>query len=757
MAFTIKKATDPSIPVLLTPDGSEIVVVTRNPYTAPSDAVVPLSAIGGAVASVYGRVGAVVAVSGDYTAALVPFAPAGGLSAVDVQAALVELDTEKQPAGSYATAAQGALADTAVQPADLAFVAFTGAYASLSGTPTLATVATSGAYGDLSGKPTLGTLAAFNDAPSNGSQYARLDGAWAVVSGGVTSVFTRTGAVVAANGDYTASQITNTPAGNIQTTTVQAALNELDTEKQPLDATLTAYAALAGAANKLPYFTGADAFALADFSAFGRSLVDDADAAAAIATLGVLQPPFTDTNALVKGSVDPTKLLRWEIDGLTAGATRVMTPPDQSILLAGQDFANLFTAHQTVTIATASAHGVTLKTSDDNATNRLLRFLDSANVELGYLTATGAFNVVRGTSTTNTFLGNNAGNKTASGTNNVFMGNSTGSSLTSGTNNFGLGVQALQMLTTGAGNVGIGTFACNKVVGADGDVGIGSSALLNATGANNIAIGGSAALALTTGPQNVAIGRSTFGSLLTGGFNVAVGDTAGVNNTGWQNTFLGAATGHINTTRYDHSIALGYGATVTATSQWAVGSTASPVTEAYFGRSVTAAAPSSFALNATGGSGTDIAGAALILAGGKPTGSGAGGSVSLQTAPAGATGTTLRTLEDKATWYGRALEIAGKSSTTSDRNIASIEFPWAVNTDASRTGQGIASAYYTTTKRECFRWEANSSGPLFGVLGAVASPQQTFGAATAGATYGATEQLMLQKCYDALRLFGFGT
>jgi len=49
--------------------------------------------------------------------------------------------------------------------------------------------------------------------------------------GSVTSVFTRTGAVVAASGDYTATQITNTPAGNVAATTVQSAINELDTEK----------------------------------------------------------------------------------------------------------------------------------------------------------------------------------------------------------------------------------------------------------------------------------------------------------------------------------------------------------------------------------------------------------------------------------------------------------------------------------------------------------------------------------------------
>ena len=43
-------------------------------------------------------------------------------------------------------------------------------------------------------------------------------------------------------GPSTASQVPNTPAGNIAATTAQAAINELDTEKQPLDSDLTALA-----------------------------------------------------------------------------------------------------------------------------------------------------------------------------------------------------------------------------------------------------------------------------------------------------------------------------------------------------------------------------------------------------------------------------------------------------------------------------------------------------------------------------------
>ena len=47
----------------------------------------------------------------------------------------------------------------------------------------------------------------------------------------VPTVFGRTGNVTATSGDYIASQITNTPNGNIAAITVQNALNELDSEK----------------------------------------------------------------------------------------------------------------------------------------------------------------------------------------------------------------------------------------------------------------------------------------------------------------------------------------------------------------------------------------------------------------------------------------------------------------------------------------------------------------------------------------------
>lgn len=64
-----------------------------------------------------------------------------------------------------------------------------------------------------------------------------------ISAAGVISFEGRNGVVVGVAGDYTASEITNVPAGSIAATNIQAAINELDSEKQPLDADLTAWAA----------------------------------------------------------------------------------------------------------------------------------------------------------------------------------------------------------------------------------------------------------------------------------------------------------------------------------------------------------------------------------------------------------------------------------------------------------------------------------------------------------------------------------
>lgn len=67
---------------------------------------------------------------------------------------------------------------------------------------------------------------------------------------------------------------------------VAADIPDLSATYQPLDADLTAIAALTSAADKLPYATGAGTWALTGLSAAARTVLDDASVSAMVDTLG---------------------------------------------------------------------------------------------------------------------------------------------------------------------------------------------------------------------------------------------------------------------------------------------------------------------------------------------------------------------------------------------------------------------------------------------------------------------------------------
>jgi len=79
---------------------------------------------------------------------------------------------------------------------------------------------------------------------------------------------------------------------------------------QPLDTQLTALAALAPSADTAPYFTSSSAAALMTVTAAGRALLDDADAAAQRATLGLTGTSTPTFTAIELGNTTDTTLTR---------------------------------------------------------------------------------------------------------------------------------------------------------------------------------------------------------------------------------------------------------------------------------------------------------------------------------------------------------------------------------------------------------------------------------------------------------------
>jgi len=256
------------------------------------------------------------------------------------------------------------------------------------------------------------------------------------------------------------------------------------------------------------------------------------------------------------------------------------------------------------------------------------------NIWLGQTSNTALTNGQR-----NVIAGRLAGRDLTSGSNNVLLGYGAGVTIAAGIANVAHGSEALRACGSCTGNVAVGTDSLYAQTVND-TTGIGRGAGYNSNAAGGTFIGRQAAVNATSGPYNVAIGYNAMASVTTGD----------------SNTFIGTdSTGDTDT---DGSIALGRSATVTSDQTFGVGSNGYPVTSFFLGEGETSASPSAVTFSTTKASGSNTAGVNLTIQGGRNTGTAEGGSVILQTAPAG--GVSGATEGTPTTWY--TLDSTGKST-----------------------------------------------------------------------------------------------
>lgn len=126
----------------------------------------------------------------------------------------------------------------------------------------------------------------------------------------------------------TAAQVVFAPAGTVGSVSVQDAIIELDGDvqgKQAASANLSALSAVSGAADTIPYWTSSSAMASTPLTVFARTLLNDVDATAARATLGLTLGTAAGNVVQLDGSgrlpaVDGSQLTGISTSGIADGS-----------------------------------------------------------------------------------------------------------------------------------------------------------------------------------------------------------------------------------------------------------------------------------------------------------------------------------------------------------------------------------------------------------------------------------------------------
>src|SRR3989344_2444293 len=255
------------------------------------------------------------------------------------------------------------------------------------------------------------------------------------------------------------------------------------------------------------------------------------------------------------------------------------------------------------------------------------------------------------------------------------------------TEQFGYNARAIATSSTAIGNAALANGSSTLAIG------YGATAY----GINSVAIGKGA---LTTNQAAVAVGQSSNAVI----FGVALGSAANSSDNG------AIAIGQNASATGARSIAIGENSRATAQGQLVIGAYRPSfyVSDAYFGSGVTDVNVTNFTLHATGGSGTDITGGYISIAGGRSTGNATGGEIRFETSDAGATGSTLRTLTEKMRITGPGLVGIGtttpsallhiKNSSSLSSKLLLLENLQGVNGSSADIDFSLGGATITTAR-----------------------------------------------------------
>lgn len=136
----------------------------------------------------------------------------------------------------------------------------------------------------------------------------------------------------------------------------------------------------------------------------------------------------------------------------------------------------------------------------------------------------------------------------------------------------------------------------------------------------------------------------------------------------------------------------------------------------------------------------------------------------------------LGNITPSGTNYSMLVQSAGLQTFINGQSEVNLVIAGSGQVKVNSTGMGVGLVSGSPAARAHFRGASNGVALLveedgggdyliceevagvrrIGFFGVMSAPRQTMGAATAGGTYGATEQAMLQKAYDVLRTFGLG-